>query len=60
MIWFTRWWWAYLLAPRTGRKYSWLRTILCRLHGHPAGVIWYNTCGQEPDMSCKGCGDDLG
>jgi len=36
------------------------KTILCRLRGHPHGVIWYNANGNEPDMHCRVCGDDLG
>lgn len=35
-----------------------LRTIICRLRAHPAGVKWY-CYGQEPDMHCKNCNDDL-
>jgi hypothetical protein len=32
----------------------------CRLKKHPAGVIWYNPSGLEPDMRCSKCFDDLG
>lgn len=32
----------------------------CRWRGHPAGVHFYNCGGAEPDMTCKGCGEDLG
>jgi hypothetical protein len=60
--------WAGLLT-RDGRK--WLlarphgylglfRTAWCRLRGHPAGVVFYDPIGTEPDMTCKNCGDNLG
>ena len=37
-----------------------LHAMICRIEGHPHGVIWYNVNGFEPDMTCKNCGDDLG
>lgn len=36
-----------------------LRAVWCRGTGH-RGVVWYNIGGDAPDMTCKGCGDDLG
>ncbi len=57
--WFTREWWRYLLEPRN-EEYSWFEVIRCRANGHPCGVAFYNAMGFEPDMTCKGCGDDLG
>jgi hypothetical protein len=35
-----------------------LMTVYCRLRGHPYGVVWF-TNDYEPDMTCKGCGDDI-
>jgi hypothetical protein len=49
----------YLLSKKA-EDYNWITVILCRLRGHPHGVIWYNANGLEPDMTCKNCGDDLG
>ncbi len=37
-----------------------LRTVWCRLRGHPAGPWYYNPGGFAPDMDCKNCGDNLG
>jgi len=45
--------WLYLFAGLFSRAW-------CRWRGHPAGVFWYNPSGMEPDMRCKGCGEDLG
>jgi hypothetical protein len=59
MHWFSRDWWAYLLAPKA-KGYSWREVVWCRMRCHPAGVFWFNTGGLEPDMRCQGCGDDLG
>lgn len=60
--WFRQWtsreWWSYLLEP-VDYDQSRIRTIICRAKGHPYGVVWYTT-GDEPDMTCKNCGDDLG
>ncbi len=57
--WFTRGWWEYLLEKKQP-GYSWWTVIRCRMKGHPAGVVWYNSDGLEPDMHCRNCGDDLG
>jgi len=37
-----------------------LARCVCRAKGHPAGVFFYNVGGCEPDMTCRGCGEDLG
>jgi hypothetical protein len=37
-----------------------IRSLFCRMNGHKCGVVWYNVGGDEPDMHCKNCGDDLG
>ena len=60
--WFLPSWYKYLFAKRD----RWcgdaglVRTFICRARNHPAGVVWYNPNGFEPDMHCKNCGDDLG
>jgi len=47
--------WKYVFKKNTG-----IRNIICRIRGHPYGVVWYNVSGLEPDMSCNNCGEDLG
>jgi hypothetical protein len=47
------------LFSKKSNDVSWITVIMCRLKGHPYGVVWYNY-GLEPDMHCKICGDDLG
>lgn len=59
-MWFHREWYAYLFAPLTWRNDGWLRTVWCRLRGHPSGPIFYNVGGTEPDPHCKDCGDAIG
>lgn len=47
--------WQYLLAcPLT-----WT-TFWCRWRYHPAGPIFYNPNGLEPDDRCRNCGDHIG
>jgi len=59
--WFTKDWWKYILERPFGNgNVNFLKTIWCRIKGHPYGVIWFNPHGYEPDMHCKNCGDDLG
>jgi len=59
----TRWfypsWYQYLLEQPYRQKRTWAM-VWCRVKGHPYGVVWYNLSGDEPDMSCNGCGEDLG
>ena len=55
MRWFTVSWWKYLLAKPLS-----FRAFICRIKGHPAGIVFYNLNGQGPDYHCKNCGDDLG
>jgi hypothetical protein len=57
--WFYRDWYNYLFEEKDP-DYSWWQVLKCRMFGHPAGVWWYNPNGLEPDMHCKGCGDNLG
>uniref|UniRef100_A0A6H2A1Q5 Uncharacterized protein n=1 Tax=viral metagenome TaxID=1070528 RepID=A0A6H2A1Q5_9ZZZZ len=61
MHWFGLLWWKYLFEKRSslydaGR----IKTAICRAGGHKPGVWWHNPNGLEPDMHCRGCGDDLG
>mgnify|MGYP001062513248 CR=1 FL=1 len=59
--WFTFGWWQYLFEKKNSDyDYSWWTVIKCRISGHKCGVYWYTSTGFEPDMTCKGCGDDLG
>jgi hypothetical protein len=39
---------------------NWAARLNCRRCGHPAGVWYHNAYASEPDMHCKGCGEDLG
>ena len=32
----------------------------CRLRNHPAGFVWLNASGYEPNMHCRNCDDNLG
>jgi hypothetical protein len=56
--WFTKSWWQYLLEKPLGDFP--IERIICRAKGHPAGPVWYNMTGSEPDMRCKHCGDYIG
>ncbi len=53
--WFSISWWTYLFKDCTG-----IRNFFCRINGHKSGVVWYTCNGEEPDMTCKNCGEDLG
>ena len=60
--WFNRDWWQYLFEkPVDGWTLSniWC-SFNCRRMGHPAGIIYFNAGGLEPDYTCRGCGDNLG
>lgn len=48
------------LFEKKSLYHNWFEVLYCRFRGHPRGVIWYRVNGMEPDMTCKGCGDDLG
>jgi len=48
------------LFSKKSPNYNWFKVIVCRLMNHPTGVVWFNLDGLEPDMTCKGCGDNLG
>ncbi len=60
-FWFHISFWKYLLEKGPTRHYCsrWHR-FWCRAAGHPEGPWYYNMGGYEPDMTCKGCGDELG
>ena len=36
---------------------TYCKTVWCRLRGHPAGQVFYNPGGTEPDESCRNCGE---
>jgi len=59
-FWFCIGWWRYLLDSKTKRASyaTWWHRFWCRAAGHPEGPWWYSW-GPEPDMTCKGCGDEL-
>lgn len=48
------------LFGKKSPDYNWFEVLKCRWNSHPKGVYWYNMNGYEPDMTCKGCGDNLG
>ncbi len=66
-----KWWWQYIFWNIPSEqadslvKYRWQRPLgyskiwWCRLRNHPAGTIYYNPNGFEPDNHCKNCGDEL-
>lgn len=58
---FYREWWVYVLDDsRADSDYgNYVTRCWCRANGHPCGVVWYSH-GLEPDMTCNGCGEDLG
>jgi len=58
-----------LIFSAEGRKYLFSRPfnrpldrqiILCRLKGHPNGIVYYRSDGDCPDTRCKDCGEDIG
>lgn len=53
--WVRRRWWAYLLVGCRDWNHFW-----CRARGHPYPVYWFNPGGDEPDMRCRNCQEDLG
>jgi hypothetical protein len=57
-----KWWWKYIFEKSPYRYNDVPRWTVwwCRMRGHPAGPVWYNPRGLEPDMTCKNCGDDIG
>jgi hypothetical protein len=70
--WFTLYWYQYLFANQEYDAYNryrankpkyrwpgWVK-LICRMRGHPCGPVFYNAGGDEPDGSCRNCGDDIG
>ena len=49
----------YMLEPTRGYT-SRIGTAWCRLRSHPAGIVFFNPGGLEPDYHCRNCGDDCG
>lgn len=49
----------YVVNP-FARVVNYVARCWCRANGHHAGVWFYNIGGLEPDMRCKGCGEDIG
>ena len=60
MKWFTLGYWKYLLEKKDA-DYSWIQVLKCRITEHKHyDVPFYTSTGVEPNMHCRGCGDDLG
>jgi len=62
-FWFYAAWWRYLLGKSNNRwpdrgLGAYLRRVVCRARGHPAGIVFFNPGGLEPNMSCRNCGED--
>jgi len=47
-------WWRYVLSANS------LTNAWCRAKGHPAGIVFYNPGGLEPDTKCSNCEEDIG
>jgi hypothetical protein len=64
--WLNGWFWRWLSShdwrwtKRVNRVAAFLFRCQCRARNHPYGVVWFNVGGLEPDMTCYGCGEDLG
>jgi hypothetical protein len=54
MIWLCVEWYKYLASSSN------LVNLLCRIRGHPEGVVFYTMDRLEPNYCCKTCGEDLG
>ena len=57
-------WWRYIFhsgdSPGWSSSRRWRDAInryWCRIKNHPAGAVYYNPGGLEPDDRCKDCGD---
>jgi hypothetical protein len=58
--WFDRSWYQYLFAKFDDPGWCpWYEHLWCRMNGHPAGQIYFNPGGYEPDYRCKECGDEI-
>jgi hypothetical protein len=60
--------WGYYFGPPHADTYdpwhflgspirTYLTTVRCRMRGHPAGQVFFNAGGCEPDESCRDCGE---
>jgi len=45
--------WQYVFENNTG-----IKNIICRIKGHDD--VWWFSSGEEPDMHCQNCQEDLG
>lgn len=52
------WWQDVFFDRQTWVEY--LIRVKCRWHGHPAGIVFYNPGGLEPNTHCSNCGEDIG
>lgn len=41
-----------------GPVVTYAKTVWCRMRHHPAGSVYYNPGGCEPDPTCKNCGEE--
>lgn len=61
--WFCLGWYKYLFS-NLDFAYDYrhkLQIILCRIKGHPNGIIYYTgASATEPDNRCKDCFEDIG
>lgn len=62
--WFTIWfgdmrsWLAFLFRKGDNPSFCGrIERLKCRAMGHPAGEVFYNSGGLEPDDRCAQCGD---
>jgi len=59
--WFSSHWYRYLFSGFED-CYDFREVILriiCRIKGHPRGMIYFNPSGFEPDYRCKDCFEEL-
>lgn len=52
--WFTLSYYQYVFV----KPFS-ITKLFCRLTGHNAGIVYYNSLGYEPDYHCKNCDDEI-
>lgn len=55
MKWLELSWYKYLFNGCSG-----INNFICRIKGHPNGIVYYNVNAFEPDYHCIDCGEDLG
>ena len=54
MPWFTFGWYQFLFE----KPFS-FEKLVCRIKGHPNGIVFFNVNGLEPDDRCIDCGDHI-